>query len=114
MIGPLFPFLHAVNAGQGLKSPAVMGRLVHDASLADSSRKGVNITFDYHGTSSGAIVGDERMSGNSPARGTELCSVVETMFSLSTLHQVLGDASFAERLERAAFNALPAMVMPRW
>ncbi|KAK5939121.1 hypothetical protein PMZ80_008424 [Knufia obscura] len=114
LINPLFPVLHAVNAGQGLKSPAVMGRLLRDQSLLDSSRRGVELTFEYHGTSSGAIVGDERMSGNSPARGTELCSVVETMFSLSTLYQILGDASFAERLENAAFNAMPAMIMPRW
>jgi len=114
LINPLFPVLHAVNAGQGLKSPAVMGRLLHDQDLLDSSRRGVRLTFDYHGTSSGAIVGDERMSSNSPARGTELCSVVETMFSLSTLYQILGDASFADRLENAAFNAMPAMIMPRW
>lgn len=114
LINPLFPVLHAVNAGQGLKSPAVMGRLLRDQALLNSSRRGVQLTFDYHGTSSGAIVGDERMSGNSPARGTELCSVVETMFSLSTLFQILGDASFADRLENAAFNAMPAMIMPRW
>ena len=114
LIDPLFPFLHGVNAGQGLKSPAVMGRLTHDEALFDSSRRGVELTFKHHGTSSGAIVGDERLSGNSPARGTELCSVVETMFSLSTLYQTLGDASFADRLENAAFNAMPAMIMPKW
>lgn len=114
VIDPLFPFLHAVNAAQGLKSPAIMGRLLHDSSLFESSRRGVELTFKYHGTSSGAIVGDERISGNSPARGTELCSVVETMFSLSTLYQTLGDASFVDRLENAAFNAMPAMIMPNW
>lgn len=114
LINPLFPFLHVVNVAQGLKSPAVMGRLVHDKSLLESSRRGVEMAFKYHGTSSGALVGDERLSGNSPARGSELCSVVEAMFSLSTLYQIMGDNSFADRLESAAFNALPAMVMPRW
>lgn len=114
LIDPLFPFLHVVNAAQGLKSPAVMARLTHSESLFQSSRNGVNLTFTHHGVSSGAIIGDERMSGDSPARGSELCSVVEAMFSLSTLYQILGDASFAERLENAAFNAMPAMIMPRW
>lgn len=114
LIDPLFPFLHVVNAAQGLKSPAVMGRLVHVQSLFDSSRRGVNLTLKHKGTPSGAIYGDERLSGNSPKRGTELCSVVEEMFSLSTLYQILGDASFADRLELAAFNALPAMIMPNW
>lgn len=114
LIDPLFPFLHVVNVAQGLKSPAVMARLTHDRFLFDSSRKGVELAFRYHGTPTGAIYGDERLSGNSPARGTELCSVVEGMFSLSTLYQILGDNSFADRLEKAAFNALPAMVTPRW
>lgn len=114
LIDPLFPFLHVVNVAQGLKSPAVMGRLVRKQSLLESSRRGVELAFEYHGTSSGSIYGDERLSGNSPARGTELCSVVEAMFSLSALYQIMGDNSFADRLENAAFNALPAMVTPRW
>ncbi|KAK5085718.1 hypothetical protein LTR05_005006 [Lithohypha guttulata] len=114
LIDPLFPFLHVVNTAQGLKSPAVMGRLLHDQALFDSSRRGVQLTFDHHGVSSGAIIGDERMSGNSATRGSELCSVVEAMFSLSTLYQILGDASFADRLEKAVFNAMPAMIMPDW
>lgn len=114
LVDPLFPFLHAVNVAQGLKSPAVMARLVHDRSLLESSRKGVKLAFDYHGSAAGSLIGDERLSGNSPARGSELCAIVEAMFSLSTLYQIMGDNSFADRLERAAFNALPAMVMPRW
>lgn len=112
--GPLFPFLHGVNAGQGLKYGAVVRRLIHDDKLLNTTRNGVSWTFKYHGTPSGAIIGDERLSGLSPIRGTELCSVVETMFSLAYLYHTLGDKDFAERAELAAYNALPAMVMPRW
>lgn len=93
---PLFPFLHAVNVAQGFKSPAVMGRLLRDKSLLQKSREGVDMAFKYHGTSSGALVGDETLSGRSPARGSELCSVVEAMFSLSTLYQIMGENSFAD------------------
>ncbi|KAI1610837.1 hypothetical protein EDD36DRAFT_442563 [Exophiala viscosa] len=110
----LFPYVHAVNSGQGLKWPAVMRRLVQEDSLLNTTRNGVNWTFQYHGTPSGAIIGDERQSGRSPVRGTELCSVVETMFSLNYLYQVVGDRDFADKSELAAYNALPVMFMPHW
>lgn len=114
LINSLFPYVHGVNAGQGLKYGAVMRRINNDDSLLNSTRRGVDWTFRYHGTPSGAIIGDERESGLSPRRGTELCSVVETIFSLNYLYQSLGDREFADRSELAAYNALPVMVMPRW
>ncbi|EXJ84286.1 hypothetical protein A1O3_04953 [Capronia epimyces CBS 606.96] len=110
----LFPHIHVVNAGQGLKWAAVMRRLVHDDSLLSTARNGVNWTFQYHGTPSGAIIGDEREAGLSPVRGTELCSVVESIFSLNYLYQALGDRDFADKSELAAYNALPVMFMPHW
>lgn len=110
----LFPYVHVVNAGQGLKWAAVMRRLVHTDSLLNTTRNGVNWTFQYHGTPSGAVIGDEREAGLSPVRGTELCSVVESMFSLNYLYQAVGDRDFADKSELAAYNALPVMVMPHW
>ena len=110
----LFPYIHVVNAGQGLKSGAVFRRLTKNDELLNSTRKGVNLTFTYHGTPSGSIVGDERLSGLSPVRGTELCAVVEIMFSMSYLYQTMGDNDFADKCERAAFNALPVMATADW
>jgi hypothetical protein len=114
ILDSLFPYIHGVNAGQGLKWGGVFGRLIHDNKLPDTSRSGVNWTFQYHGTPSGAIIGDERMSSLSPIRGTELCSVVESMFSLNYLYQALGDRDLADKSELAAYNALPVMLMPHW
>ena len=110
----LFPYVHGVNAGQALKAGAVNRRLVKDSSLLNSTRNGVNWTFTYHGTPSGGIIGDERLAGLSPVRGVELCSVVETMFSLTYNYHALGEKDYADKAEMAAFNALPVMVMPRW
>ena len=56
--------------------------------------------------------GDECLAGRNPLQGTDLCAVVEFMYSLETLYSVFGDPWFADRLERAAWNALPATFAP--
>ncbi|EAS28182.3 uncharacterized protein CIMG_09386 [Coccidioides immitis RS] len=109
-----YHFEHGVNVGQGLKSSAVIRRFTHDDGLLDATRRGVDWTFLYHGTPSGGVIADERLSGLSPARGVELCSVVETMYSLSYLYQATAEGDYADRCELAAFNALPVMVTTDW
>jgi hypothetical protein len=52
--------------------------------------------------------GDEHFAGPDPSQGIELCAVVESMFSYETAFAILGDADLADRLERVAYNALPA------
>jgi DUF1680 family protein len=47
-----------------------------------------------------------------PSQGTELCTVVEYMYSLEVLLAVLGRAELGDRLEKLAFNALPAAFRP--
>jgi DUF1680 family protein len=58
------------------------------------------------------FTGDEHLAGLNPSQGTELCSVVEFMFSLECLIGALGDPLFADRLEKITFNALPATFTP--
>lgn len=62
----------------------------------------------HHGTAVGTFTGDECLSGLSNTQGTELCAVVELMYACEWCYAVTGDGVWAERLEKAAFNALPA------
>lgn len=47
---------------------------------------------------------------DSPVRGSELCGIVEAMFSYEILLSLTGDAAWGDRLEALAFNGLPAAV----
>ncbi|MBW7932163.1 MAG: glycoside hydrolase family 127 protein [Gemmatimonadaceae bacterium] len=103
---------HVVNAGMSPKAAALSWRL--DQRVPDRAwpRQMIEFLDRYHGQVNGMFTGDETLSGKNPTQGTELCSVVEFMYSLETLVSVFGDAPFADRLERVAYNALPATMSP--
>jgi len=105
-----FKFTHGVNVGQGLKTPSVDYRFTHNSSLLDVQRDAINWTLVYHGSSAGTIVGDERESNLSPNRGSELCTAVEAMYSMSYAYGVTGNNDYADHAELLAFNALPVML----
>lgn len=100
---------HIVNIAMMLKSEAISHNILNE-DYSDSAQKLFDILYRYNGTPVGLFTGDECLSGLSPIQGTELCSVVEQMYSYELLYAYTGDSKWAERLELLAFNALPASV----
>jgi uncharacterized protein len=103
---------HVVNMAMAPKAAALSWRLGGRASDRAFATRMIEVLDRYHGQVTGMFTGDECLSGRNPVQGTELCAVVEFMFSLEQLFSVLGDPVFADRLERVAFNALPAAISP--
>jgi uncharacterized protein len=103
---------HVVNTGMATKASAMSWRI--DQRPEDKAFSTAMIEFldRHHGQVTGMFSGDECLAGRNPLQGTELCSVVEFMFSLEQLFSVFGDPVFGDRLERVAFNALPATFAP--
>ncbi|EGD77577.1 hypothetical protein PTSG_08674 [Salpingoeca rosetta] len=104
---------HGVNNAQALKSSAVWFVASGDEKMHESSRERMRNIDDYYGFASGVLFcADELLCEAAerkfPSRGTELCAVVESMFSYNTMFSVHGDVLFADRAERIAYNALPA------
>ena len=98
---------HIVNIAMMLKSEAVSCELLGEP-YTDLAEKLRAVLDQYNGTAFGGFTGDEVLSGLDPTRGTELCSVVEQMYSYEHLFAYTGENKWAERLETVAFNALPA------
>lgn len=100
---------HIVNLCMMLKSEAVSCDLLGDA-YTDTAEALYTVLKQHNGTPVEAFTGDECLSGLSPIQGSELCSVVELMYSYEQLFAYTGDPKWAERLETLAFNALPATI----
>ncbi|MBM3879859.1 MAG: hypothetical protein FJ387_09090 [Verrucomicrobia bacterium] len=103
---------HVVNTGMALKAYALAWRVSRREPERAFARRMIELLDRYHGQVHGLFSGDECLSGRSPTQGTELCAVVEALYSLEHLVSVTGDPMYADRLERVAFNALPATFAP--
>lgn len=100
-------YTHIVNLSMMLKYEAVAAQLLGDA-YENRAEELWQILERYNGTAVGCFTGDECLSGVGANHGTELCSVMELMYSCEVLYAVTEDDIWAERLEKLAFNAMPA------
>jgi len=98
---------HAVNLGMALKAPAISYQRTRDIKYLQSLKTGWNDLMTLHGLPMGIFSGDEDLHGNDPTQGIELCSIVESMYSLEKIIAITGDLQFMDALERMTFNALP-------
>jgi uncharacterized protein len=103
---------HAVNNAMAIKYPGLWYQQSGDERFRKAVFSGIEKYDINHGQAGGRFSGDEHLSGNSPDRGTELCSVVEYMFSLEELYEIFGDNRLADRLELLTFNSLPGTTTP--
>jgi hypothetical protein len=103
---------HGVNTAMGLKEPAVWYRHSGAAADRDGIFRMIALLDQHHGQASGLFTCDEHLAGRNPSQGTELCTVVEYLFSLETAAAILGEPRLADRLEQITFNGLPATFKP--
>ncbi|MEO7716984.1 MAG: beta-L-arabinofuranosidase domain-containing protein [Capsulimonas sp.] len=100
--------LHGVNNAMGVKSGAVWSRQSGDTANAREAIQAIETLDRYHGQVHGAFSCDEHLAGRDPAQGAETCMVTEYLFTLEQMLAITGEASLGDRIERIAYNALPA------
>ena len=104
---------HVVNLAMALKAEVLYSRITGDSEAAEEfTRRAAGLLQRDHGMPTGHFTGDECLSGTSPIQGSELCSVVEAMYSCEQILAVTGESYWGDLLERLAFNALPAAMSP--
>ncbi len=98
---------HGVNNGQALKTGPVWALLSGSAADRLGTEHMLAELDRYHGLPNGMFSCDEHLAGPNPSQGSELCTVVEAMFSLEQALAITGSPALGDRLEQLAFNALP-------
>ena len=99
--------IHCVNLGQGFKEPVVWWQLSQDPEALRAPERALEVIRTTIGLPTGLWAGDELIHFGDPARGSELCTAVEMMYSLEEMLRITGNLRWADQLERVAFNALP-------
>lgn len=103
---------HVVNNAMAVKYPGLWYQQSKDERFKKAVFSGIKKYDLNHGQPGGRFSGDEHLAGKNPSHGSELCSIVEYMFSLEELYAIFGDNTLADRLELLAYNALPGTTMP--
>ncbi|MBQ2712255.1 MAG: glycoside hydrolase family 127 protein [Clostridia bacterium] len=105
-------FTHVVNIAMALKGEclyrAFMGEKGGDNG--EEATALLSVLEKHHGTATGHFTGNECLDGFDPIQGTELCGIVEAMYSYEVLLGITGNRVWADRLETLAFNARPSVI----
>ena len=99
---------HGVNIMMALKASELFKELTGDTDF--DAKEMLEILDKYHGNAYGHFNLDECLAPVGPNYGSELCSVVEAMYSYEILFDLTNDTYWLDRLERLAFNGLPATI----
>lgn len=102
--------IHGVNLAEGMKEPVIYYQQHPEQQYLDALDKGLADLRRFDGMPYGLFGADESIHGNAATQGSELCTAVEMMFTLESMIRVTGKVSYADALERIAFNALPAQI----
>lgn len=100
---------HGVNVAMAVRSFPALFRLTGDERYRHGFDRMLAGLDHWHGLANGMFSCDEHLAGRHPSQGSETCAVVEMLQSLEYAHEVWGhDPAIRDRLERIAYNALPA------
>jgi len=103
---------HGYNISHALKYPAYIYMLTESPECKAAVDKVLEMLHSKYGQIGGRFAAHEHLpgrDGKNPTHGSELCHIVEMMYSLEKLLEIFGDPKYVDNLESLAFNAFPGM-----
>ncbi len=99
------PDYHGVVYLELVKIPAILFMYTGKEAYLATARKGLEKLEKYHQLISGVPSSTEETKGISPLAGHETCNVAVYPWTIGYMLQITGEVSWADKLERAVFNA---------
>ena len=91
--------------------PGILYQVKPEDRYRQATFEGIARREQQFGQIGGRYTGHEHYckleNGRRPTNGTELCGVIEYMYSMEKLFEIFGECSLADRLELLAYNSLP-------
>jgi len=110
------PSTHGVDLAMKIKYPGLYYQQRPEDTYKKAVFEGIARLDKHFGQAGGRFTAHEHLGkldkGLEPTNGTELCTVVEYMYSMERLFEAFGRVALADRLEVLAYNALPGAMTP--
>jgi hypothetical protein len=96
---------HGVTFNETAKLPAILYLYTGDKSLLDATVNAYHKIDRDHMLASGLHTAEEKLDGQNPWDYTETCDVSDYTWSVGYVLMATGDATWADHIEKAIFNA---------
>lgn len=99
------PDYHGVVYLEIVKIPALLYASTGDEAYLEEARHGIEKMERHHMLASGLPSTTEHLNGISETAGHETCNTATLPYTYGIMLRVTGDATWADRIEKAVFNA---------
>ncbi|KXA94201.1 hypothetical protein AKJ65_05085 [candidate division MSBL1 archaeon SCGC-AAA259E19] len=104
------PHIHGVTYNEMAKLPAILYMYTGESEFLEASLNAYEKLDRDHMLVPGVNSSNEYLAGKSPLASYETCDIADFIWSSGYLLMASGEAKFADKMERAAFNAAPGSV----
>ncbi len=105
MLSDVPPLTHGVSYNEGWKIPVIVYSVTGNEKYLKASINAVRKMDKFHMLASGAPSCEEFLRGKDELAMTETCNVSDYTWSLGYLLMATGQAEWADKIEKAVFNA---------
>ncbi len=102
--------IHGVTFSEECRLPVILYGASGEKSYLDGAVKALDRVLERHEQITGLPSSNEYLSGRDPMQGYESCLLTDFTLSLVRYLQATGDGSYADRIEKIIWNALPGAV----
>jgi len=101
---------HGVTCCEEIKLPILLYIHTGKPEYLDVAVRGMEKLLHDHLLPTGLVSSEEFLSGTGATRGYESCVITDLTWSLGYYLQATGEGRWADRIEKAIFNALPGSI----